>query len=31
MNFLGIKQALIIIFTLKIISEMNFSATGLRA
>jgi hypothetical protein len=31
MNFLGIIQVLIIIFTLKINSEINFSTSGLRA
>jgi hypothetical protein len=31
MNFLGIKHVLIIIFTLKINSEMNFTTSGLRA
>jgi hypothetical protein len=30
MNFLGINQVLINIFTLNIISEMDFSASGLR-
>ena len=31
MYFLGIKQVLIIIFTLKINSELNFTTSGLRA
>ena len=31
MNFLGIKQVLIIIFTLKINSELSFTTSGLRA
>jgi hypothetical protein len=31
MYFLGIKQVLIINFTLKINSEMNFTTSGLRA
>ena len=30
-NFLGIIQVFIIIFTLKINSEINFSTSGLRA
>jgi hypothetical protein len=31
MNFLGIIQVLIIVFTLKINSEMTFTTSGLRA
>ena len=31
MYFLGIKLVLIIIFTLKIKSELNFTTSGLRA
>jgi hypothetical protein len=31
MNFLGNIQVVVIIFTLKIISKMNFTTSGLRA
>jgi hypothetical protein len=31
MNFLGIIQVLIIVFTLEINSEMTFTTSGLRA
>jgi hypothetical protein len=31
MNFLGIIQVLIIVFTLEVNSEMTFATSGLRA